>query len=162
MKQSILDHVYVKNPILVGEVHSIKPCFGDHMLISLSVKFEKDAIKHTLRRDWRKYTKEVLLEELAMIEWSTDLRNVQNVWDEFESKVVKVVDKIVPLTVHENGKITSETPKFIKNKINMRKRLLKSRKHNASSELKQKINHLNAEIKTFYFTQRKNFVSYFL
>ena len=93
-----------------------------------------------------------------MIEWSTDLNSVQNVWDEFESNVIKTVDKIVPLTTFDNGKITPETPKVIKNKINKRNRLLKSRKRNASTNLKQKINQLNYEIKTFYFSQRRNFV----
>ena len=98
LRESILDHVYVKNPTLVEGVRSIKPCFGDHLLISLSVRVEKDVIKHTIRRDWRKYSKEVLLAELALIEWSTDLNSVQNVWDEFESNVIKTVDKSVPVT----------------------------------------------------------------
>ena len=42
--------------------------------------------------------------ELALIDWATDVNNVQNIWDEFESKLVKVVDKIVPLTEFDNIK----------------------------------------------------------
>ena len=83
---------------------------------------------------------------------------IQKVWDEFESKVVKIVDKVVPLTVFDNGKITYETPKAIKIKINKRNRLLKARKRNAGTDIKQKINHLNAEIKTFYCAQCRNYV----
>ena len=58
LRESILDHVYVKNPTLVEGVRSIKPCFGDHLLISLGIRVEKDVIQHTIRRDWRKYSKE--------------------------------------------------------------------------------------------------------
>ena len=70
-------------------------CFCDHLLISTTLLLEKNVDEVTIRRDWRKYSKEVLLAELALIDWSTD---VQNFWDHFESNVVKLIDKVVPLT----------------------------------------------------------------
>ena len=47
--------------------------------------------------------------------WNTDVNNVQNMWDKFESKLVKVVDKIVPLTEFDNRKVkTTKVPNSIK------------------------------------------------
>ena len=59
---------------------------------------EKKVIEPILRRDWRKYSKEVLVAELALVDWSSDVNDVQNIWDDFESKLVRVVYKITPLT----------------------------------------------------------------
>ena len=77
----------------------------------------------SINRDWRKYSKEVLLNELALIEWDLEVNNVENMWDEFESKLLKVVDKIFPLTCFVNKKAKSSTPFEIKQKFNIRKRL---------------------------------------
>ena len=62
-----------------------------------------------MRRDLRMYSKEELLAELGLIDWSTDINNVQNYLDYFESKIVKIVDKIVPLTefINDRAKITT-------------------------------------------------------
>ena len=54
--------------------------------------------------------------------------------------------------------------KFIQKTIHIvlilfnRKKLLKRRKIDHTNEIKQKLNFLNAEIKTFYFTQKRNSV----
>ena len=92
------------------------------MLISVTLGLEKEASALTMKRDWRKYSKEALSDELALIDWNTDVNNVQNLWDEFESKLVKVVDKIVPLTAFNNGRIEHKIPNEINQKINKRKK----------------------------------------
>ena len=120
----------MKDPTIVEEIHSIKPIFGDHLLISITVGWGGGAKVESINRDWRKYSKEVLLNELELIEWDLEVNNVQNMWDEFESKLVKVVDKIVPLTRFVNKKAICSTPFEIKRKFNIRKRLLKQRKRN--------------------------------
>ena len=66
-----------ETPRLWG-VHSIKPLFGDHLLISLTLRLEKEASVHSIRRDWRKYSKDVLLRELALTDWTSDVNNVKN------------------------------------------------------------------------------------
>ena len=71
----------------------------------------------SVRCDWRKYSKEVLLRELSLVDWYSDVNNVQNMWDDFECKLVKVVDKVTPLTEFINRKVK----KF---KINVKKLLL--------------------------------------
>ena len=75
-------------------------------------------------------------------------------WDDFESKLVKVVDKVTPLTEFINGKVKTILHNSIKHKINKRKKLLNQRKRTPSNEIKQTFNSLNAEIKTFYFSQK--------
>ena len=118
-------------------------------------------MKHSIRWDRRKYSEEVLLGELALIEWTTNVNNVQNMWDEFESKLVKIVDKIMPLTDFVNHKVKKPIPNEIKHKINQRKRLLKQRKKAPNDEIKHKFYSLNADIKTFYFTQKRNSIRNF-
>ena len=142
MNESILDHIYVKDPTCVSGIQSTKPLFGDHMLVSITVRLEKKVDEVSIRRDWRKYSKIVLLDELSRVDWNSDVNNVQNMWDEFESKLVRVVDKITPLTEFINGKVKIKLPNSIKNKINIRKRLLKQRKRTPTDEIKQKLNFL--------------------
>ena len=80
LNESTIDHVYIKDPTLVGGVHSVKPLFGDHLLICITIRLEKGVNELSIRRDWRKYSKGVLLNELALIEWTTDFDNVQNIY----------------------------------------------------------------------------------
>ena len=57
-----------------------------------------------------------------------------------------------------NIKKKKTLPNSIKHKINKRKKLLKQRKRTPSNELKQKLNSLNAEIKTYYFSEKRSAV----
>ena len=49
--ESIIDHIYVEDPTLVGGIHSIKPLFGDHLLISITLRLEKGVNDQIMRRD---------------------------------------------------------------------------------------------------------------
>ena len=133
------------------EIQSTKPLFGDHLLVSLTLRLERKVYETSLRRDWRKYSKEVLLSELSLVDWTSNVDNVQNMWDSFESRLVKVVDKVTPLTEFINCKVKTTLPNSIKQKINKRKKLLKQRQRIPSNEIKQKLNSPNAEIKTYLF-----------
>ena len=53
--------------------------------------------------------------------WHSEVNNIQNMWDEFESKLVKLVDKITPLTQFINCKVKIKLPNSIKNKIKKEK-----------------------------------------
>ena len=68
----------MKDPTIVEEIHSIKPIFGDHLLISITVGWGGGAKVESINRDWRKYSKEVLLNELALIEWDLEVNNLTN------------------------------------------------------------------------------------
>ena len=73
-------------------------------------------------------------------------------------KLVKVVDNIIPLTEFINCKVKTTLPNSVKHKINKRKKLLKQRQRTPSNDIKQKLSSLNAEIKTYYFSQKRNAV----
>ena len=54
LRESILDHICVKDPTMVGRVHSTKPCFDDHMLILITLMLKKNAIEHCIELPkWR-------------------------------------------------------------------------------------------------------------
>ena len=50
-----------------------------------------------MRRDWRFYSKEKLVVELNRVDWSVDATNVQGIWNDFETKLIHVVDNLVPI-----------------------------------------------------------------
>ena len=58
-----------------------------------------------------------------MVDWFSDVNNVQNMWDEFECKLVRIVDKVTPLTEFANNKVKDKIPFSIKQKISKRKKL---------------------------------------
>ena len=74
--ESLLDHIYVKDPTTVCEIQSTKPLFGDHLLVSVTLRLERKVYVSSLRRDWRKYSKELLLSELSLVDWTSDVDNV--------------------------------------------------------------------------------------
>ena len=46
---------------------------------------------------------------------------VQEYWNVFESKLIKIIDEIVPLTVFKHNKIAEKPDRIVKNKINKNK-----------------------------------------
>ena len=87
LMESILDHIYVKDPTLVSEIQSTKPLFGDHLLVSVTIRLEKKASVSSFRRDGRKYSKEVLLSELSLVDWSSDVNNPTNRFSVLNGKI---------------------------------------------------------------------------
>ena len=71
------------------------------------------------------------------------------------SKLIKIIDDIVPLVDYVNDVIKEKTPKLVKNKINKRNRLLKSFKKRPNIELKKRIADLNCEIRS-HFLEKQN------
>ena len=96
-------------------------------MVIFRINIIKPKINVTFRRDWRHYSKDKLCDELCSIDWSTDIDDVQGFWNDFECKFIDVVDKIVPITKFENNIAKVPLPKVIKNKLNIRNRLLRKR-----------------------------------
>ena len=69
IKESILDHVNVADPFKISDIKGTRPIFGDHNLITFTINRGKENIPYTIRRDWRKYSKESLNDELCNINW---------------------------------------------------------------------------------------------
>ena len=47
--------------------------------------------------DWRRYSGGLLNTKLNEVDWDIDIDEVQEYWNVFESKLIKIVDAIVPL-----------------------------------------------------------------
>jgi hypothetical protein len=71
------------------------------------------------------YYKFKLTERLSKVDWNINDDSVQGFWNQFENKLLGVVDDLVPLQVLRNGyECNKKPPQHIRNKINVRKRLL--------------------------------------
>ena len=77
LKESTLDHIYLTDPTICMNIDSHKPCFGDHLLITITINLEKVKNVNLYKRDWRNYSKENLICLLNNVEWCTDFDNVQ-------------------------------------------------------------------------------------
>ena len=81
---------------------------------------------------------------------------VQNYWDNFESALMPLVDRLAPLEPFiQNCTINSKKPTgVIKRKINLRKKLLKNLKNNPTNSLRDRIKNLNVEIKKHFIFKK--------
>ena len=77
LKSSILDHVYVSDVTTVTNVGCTRPCFGNHMMVTLETNLTKPGPKESIRRDWRFYSKEILCNKLSAVDWDIAIVGVQ-------------------------------------------------------------------------------------
>ena len=154
--ESIIDHIYVKDPTQICNISECSPPFGDHKLIKFSISSINKGKKPIFKRNWKSYNKESLITELSKINWVIENDDVQSYWNSFESKLIEIVDSLAPMgiTSENNAKITP--PQFIKSKINKRNNLKKKIKHNHVNQqvLQQNLKSLNKEIKNFFYQNK--------
>ena len=62
---------------------------------------------------------------LGLLDWSNNADTVQEMWNDFESKLIKVVDNCVPLCEAKMDSFLNKPCPIIKSKLNLRNRLLK-------------------------------------
>jgi endonuclease/exonuclease/phosphatase family metal-dependent hydrolase len=150
-RKSTIDHIYCTNPLMIENITSLKPVFGDHLLIACVIENEKSDPQHILRRCWVNYGKEALCDGLRMIDWNVKNDSVQGYWNEIEGKLLEVIDTIVPLKqFNSKNECNPVLPGYIRNLINIRKRLLKKQKILKTNELHQRIKALDYKIKKFF------------
>jgi hypothetical protein len=139
---------------------STKPPFGDHELITFDVSIDKVSPKEIFKRNWKNYSKEKLIAELAAQDWNIKKDSVQSYWNDFESKVIETIDKLAPMQlISEIEKDKSKPPPHIKTKLNRRNRLLKKLKHGPpSTDIRSALKTLNNEIKQFFYNQKTSIV----
>ena len=157
---STLDHIYLKDPNSITSLTSIEPLIGDHLLITFNLQGAKDKPIIRLKRNWKHYSKELLLEKLATVNFDMLADDVQTQWNHFESTLINIIDVIIPYEPFINTqsvKSTNPTRK-IKSKVSLRKRLLKNYKSNPNQVTKDRIRNLNVEIKQFYTNQKKYYI----
>ena len=109
-----------------------------------------------IRRCWKKYSKELLCNELRKSNFNLESDDPQSIWNDFEQKLLTVVDKILPYSPFINNSSASslDPPRHLKSKINLRKKLLKSSRLNPSNLIRIRLNNINREIK-YHFKQLK-------
>jgi hypothetical protein len=62
---------------MIDNMQDKHPTFGDHKLIIFLLQYEKTMVQPIVRRDWRKYSKELLNSKLANVHWDTEIDSVQ-------------------------------------------------------------------------------------
>jgi hypothetical protein len=134
-RESAIDHIYTPNPCQIRGFHNVKPYFGDHSAIMFEYNIVKPKPVTTIRRNWKNYSQNRLLNMLGNVNWNLQGDLVQDCWNELENKLISIVDDIVPLTeFSSNTMFKLKIPTEIKNLINIRKRLLKRFKQNKNPE----------------------------
>ena len=148
-KESLLDHVYANNPAMVNLVTFETPFFGDHVLIVVNLKMKSpSSIDLCQKRNWSSYSKEKIVDKIIgyltshNILWPT--LNVQEHWNCLELVILESLDYCAPLVdvkLNKNQTVT-KVPSSIKNKLNLRKRLLKIERLRSSNVNISVINYL--------------------
>ena len=64
----------------------------------LSLNFARPRPRITVNRNWQNYSKGALCDMLSLVDWSNNFGDVQSIWNDFETKIIKVIDELVPLT----------------------------------------------------------------
>ena len=156
IRESTIDHIYVKNPLIINNLNHSKPLIGDHMLITCEIKCELDPPKIIYKRNWRRYSKTLLLQELSKITFELNSNDPQYIWNDLENKLLTITDNLVPYEPFSNNQTVKslKPPAQIKRKINLRKRLLNSLKTNPSNILRDRIKNLNIEIKNHFMYEK--------
>lgn len=158
LKTSILDHLYTNDCTLIDNLNSTIPNFGDHVIVHFDLIVKKTPETITIKRDYRKYSKEILCIKLSTVDWDLKINDVQDFWNVFECELLNIIDIIAPLAPFVNNEVKKNViPPTIKNVLNKRQRFLKIYKKNPTQDLKSKISKLDMEVRLhFVNSKRKN------
>jgi hypothetical protein len=155
-RESTLDHVYSNCPTSIINLHCVTPHFGDHKLIKFDYSCTlKRETKTSLRRNWKGYSKEKLNTLLSSTDWDIIDDSVQGYWNSFENKLITIVDALAPMTEFVNSESKkSKLPPSLKNRFNIRKRLLRKLKTERTFELRKRNKKIDNELKFYYHNNR--------
>ena len=98
--------------------------------------------KIIMKRNWRNYSKELLLNMLSVSEFDYSINDVQQFWNNLENKIIKIVDTLAPIVEFTNNHTTATSPiTLLKPLINKKRRLLKryktSKQHDILTKFKE-------------------------
>ena len=65
----------------INAINQVESVIGDHKIVVITIQDVKAAPETRYGRDWRKYSKEKLLEELTKIRFEFDIADVQGMWN---------------------------------------------------------------------------------
>jgi hypothetical protein len=113
-----LNHIYCSDITAVLDLQSMKPIFDDHLLIIVSYNVSNSITVNNWVRNWQCYTKEKLCLQLSQENWNFNSELVQDFWNEFENRLVTIVNDTSKKKVFVTK---SCCPQFIKKKLHVRK-----------------------------------------
>ena len=107
-----------------------------------------------MRRNWLNYSKQNLLHLLSLENFDIETDNVQSTWNKFETTLINIVDALAPLEPSNNSNKGSKHKSNlnINRKINLRRKLLHKIKITPTNETRDRIKHLNTEIRSHFTT----------
>ena len=146
-KESILDHIYLRDTTRLNSLDNITSEIGDHKLIIIDISTMEVKPKVTMKRTWREYSQELLLNRLSGCEFDYSITNVQQFWNNLENKIINVVDEVAPMVEFTNNYTTVTCPKtLLKPLINKKRRLLKQYRTSKNLTLLQNIKEISRSI----------------
>ena len=100
-----------------------------------------------MKRNWREYSKELLLHRLSSCEFDFSITNVQQFWNNLENNIINVIDDVTPMVEFTNNYTSTTCPKtLLKPLINEKRRLLKLFKNSKNQTILENIKEVNKSI----------------
>ena len=92
VKNSILDHIYCTDNTIVDSVLYKDTIYGDHKMVILCTSNERiEGDFKIQRRNWRKYSMDVLIQNLSLVRWGTDVDSIQEMWNSFDVHKITIL-----------------------------------------------------------------------
>ena len=66
-----------------------------------------------MKRNWKQYSKELLLCKLSGCDFDYSITNVQQFWNNQENKIINVVDVVAPMVEFTNNYTSLTSPKTL-------------------------------------------------
>ena len=160
LRNSTLDHIYVKNPLIIKNINCFTPMIGDHLLIISTIMGKLEPPIITKKRNWKSYDRNMLVTKLSTLNFDLTSDCPQALWNHFETQIVPIIDEVVPYVEFVNNSTlkSCKPSSIIKSKINARKKLLKQLKLTPNNQINQRVRNLNFEIRNHYKIIKRNAV----
>ena len=75
---------FTKDIMIIANLKPVETIIGDHKLLTMTIDEIKQTPITSYRRDWHKYTKELLCNELKKMSFNEGIDDVQNYWNSIE------------------------------------------------------------------------------
>ena len=94
-KESILNHIYIKDMTIVLNMYTAKPEIGDHKLIIVQINESPFTTTTQIKHNWKNYSVNSLNESLGSCDFNDMIENIWQYWNKFENVLIGIVDKLL-------------------------------------------------------------------
>ena len=111
---------------------------GDHSPVVITIaKMGRQETTTMQVRNWKNYSQELLLHHLSQENWTINAKEVQDYNDEFEQRLMAIVDKLVPFEERKvTGNKVSESPQITLLRRKKKNTLTNARRRNSANLMK--------------------------